>query len=76
MAARTRTAIRANHAEYLRKDISREMERQGISYERLAGIIHMNRNSLKLRLNGDVEFRLSELLDIARALHMIIVVGA
>lgn len=73
---RSRTAIGASRTEYLRQDIWREMERQCISRERLAGMIHMDRNSLRQRLDGDVEFRLTELIDISNALHMIIVIGA
>ncbi len=76
MGADARTAVNASKTEHLRQEIIKKMEHMGISDERLAGMIHMDRNALKLRLNGEREFRLSELIEIAACLHMIIVIGA
>ena len=75
-AARARSAVYADDMARLRRQISAEMERRGIGTERLAEMTHMERYTLKARLNGDIEFRLSELFEVAQALHMIIVIGA
>ena len=75
-AARARSAVYADDMARLRQEITLEMERQGITTERLAERVRMERYTLKARLNGDIEFRLSELFEVAQALHMIILIGA
>lgn len=59
----------------IRAQISEAMEKRRVTQTSLSEQLGMNKSTLKLKLNGDREFKLSELSDIAEILHLIIVIG-
>ena len=51
------------------------MEKRRVTQTSLSEQLGMNKSTLKLKLNGAREFKLSELSDIAEILHLIIIIG-
>lgn len=51
------------------------MEKRRVTQTSLSEQLGMNKSTLKLKLNGAREFKLSELSDIAEILHLVIVIG-
>lgn len=66
---------KANTSDRIREQISEAMEKRRVTQTSLSEQLGMNKSTLKLKLNGDREFKLSELSDIAEILHLIIVIG-
>lgn len=62
-------------SDRIRAQISEAMEKRRVTQTSLSEQLGMNKSTLKLKLNGDREFKLSELSDIAEILHLILVIG-
>lgn len=64
-----------NTSDRIREQIREAMEKRRVTQTSLSAQLGMSKSTLKLKLNGDREFKLSELSDIAEILHLIIVIG-
>ena len=62
-------------SDRIREQISEAMEKRRVTQTSLSEQLGMNKSTLKLKLNGSREFKLSELAEIAEILHLIIVIG-
>jgi transcriptional regulator with XRE-family HTH domain len=62
-------------SDRIREQISEAMEKRRVTQTSLSAQLGMNKSTLKLKLNGAREFKLSELAEIAEILHLIIVIG-
>ncbi len=64
-----------NTSDRIREQIREAMEKRRVTQTALSEQLGMNKSTLKLKLNGNREFKLSELSDIAEILHLIIIIG-
>ena len=67
--------VETKTSDRIREQIREAKEKRRVTQTALSEQLGMNKSTLKLKLNGNREFKLSELSDIAEILHLIIIIG-